>query len=69
MCISAAEELYPGSGDFIQSAFELQKQFNRNPSGSCNTGPSLGGPPRLTYLEARVMERLRMPSSDPMEIC
>ena len=45
--ISAAEELYPGSGDFIQSAFELQKQFNRNPSGSCNTGPSLGGPPKV----------------------
>lgn len=45
--ISAADIIYPGSGQFVKSAFEVQKQLGRLQGGSCDTGPSLNGPPKV----------------------
>ena len=36
----------PGSGQFVK-AFEAQKQLGRLQGGSCDTGPSLNGPPKV----------------------
>ena len=43
--IIAANTLFPGGGDVVKAAFSDQLQGQRSPGNSCETGPTLNGPP------------------------